>query len=200
MMIPFAFQILTAFGGQARPFFDRFLLFFSTASDVITRTIEFEFRTTAWGSVIRSNGKEERNNILQKAIILFIGEMKHIKMNSAKVSLMAVTEKGNRDQDTYEMVYGSTADQLKQYDINVLPPCNVWIELRPDLNFMITNNEEDGDGEGGNRNSGNTVRKNVTMYHFKVPRSSGESVIDGFLKEAFNWYVDRVRASQDNGR
>jgi hypothetical protein len=199
-MIPFAFQVLAAFGGQFRPFFDRLLQFFMHADDTIIRTIEFEFRTTAWGSVIRSNGKEERNNILQKAIILFIGEMKHIKMNNAKVSLMAVTEKGNLDQNTYEMVYGSTADQLKQYDINVLPPSNTWIELRPNLNFMISTSEEGGDNEGGNRSSDNAMRKNVTTYHFRVPQHCGEAVIDGFLKEAFDWYVERVRASQDNGR
>jgi hypothetical protein len=200
MMIPFAFQVLTAFGGQFRPFFDKLLNLFMPSDDTIIRTIDFEFRTTAWGSVIRSNGKEERNNILQKAIILFIGEMKHIKMNNAKVSLMAVTEKGNLDQNTYEMVYGSTADQLKQYDINVLPPSNTWIELRPDLMFMISTSEE-GDNEEGNRgNSNNSMRKNVTTYHFKVPQRCGEAVIDVFLKEAFDWYVERVRASQDNGR
>lgn len=52
----------------------------------------------AWGSVQRA-GKEERNNILQKAITLFIAEIKGLKLESSKISFMAVKEKGSRDNE-----------------------------------------------------------------------------------------------------
>ena len=51
--------------------------------------------------MIRQNGKEERNNILQKAIILYVAEIKDLKFDNGKVSLMAVSEKGEMMETIY---------------------------------------------------------------------------------------------------
>jgi hypothetical protein len=58
----------------------------------------------AWGSVQRA-GKEERNNILQKAITLFIAEIKGLKLESSKISFMAVKEKGSRDNERRDILH-----------------------------------------------------------------------------------------------
>lgn len=160
--------------------------------------VSIQCRTTSWGSVIRSNGKEERNNILQKAIILYIGELKNIEYRNAKVSLMAVSEKAKRDDNTYEMVYGSTADQLSCYSVNIVPPNGTWVKLRDNLDFMQNMDEEDGGGNKEGKSDG--PRKNVTTYHFKCPKQCGEKLIEDFIQEAFDWYVAKVKANQDHGR
>lgn len=200
MLIPVFFQMLFQVGVQFQPLYQRLLIWLRAENNFIMRHIEFECRTTAWGSVIKSNGKEERNNILQKAIILYIGEIKDLKFENGKISLMAVQEKGKRDQESYEMVYGSTADQLKQYSVNILPPNNQWVVLKSDkanyLEFMQSSSEEENEGD----KKDNGPRKNVTIFHFKTSKDCGEKIIDAFIQESFDWYVERVRANQDNGR
>ncbi len=113
---------------------------------------------------------------------MYIGEIKNLKFENGKVSLMAVQEKGKRDQESYEMVYGSTADQLNQYSVNVLPPNNQWVVLKSDkanyLEFMQSSNEEENDGD----KKENVPRKNVTVFHFKTTKDCGEKVIDSFIK------------------
>ena len=75
-------------------------------------------------------GKEERNNILQKAITLYIADMKELELAEAKMSFMAVKEKGTYDDDNYEMQYGNNVEQLMQYTVCTLPPHDKWIDLR----------------------------------------------------------------------
>jgi chaperone BCS1 len=197
MLIPVFFQMLVQFGQHLQPVFNKLLAWMNSGGEFYTRAIEFECRTTPWGSVIRTNGKEERNNILQKALILYICDIKGVEYRNAKVSLMAVSEKGKRDDDSYEMVYGSTADQLGAYNVNIVPPSGTWVTLRENLEFMQNNEEENNEGKEGKSDG---PRKNVTTYHFKTPIKFGEKVIEGFIQEAFDWYVAKVKSNQDHGR
>ncbi|CAM9104163.1 unnamed protein product, partial [Ectocarpus fasciculatus] len=198
MLIPVFFQFLVQLAQHFQPAFNRLMAWLNSGGEFYTRAIEFECRTTPWGSVIRSNGKEERNNILQKALILYIGELKNIEYANAKVSLMAVSEKAKRDDNTYEMVYGSTADQLSCYSVNIIPPNGHWVTLRENLEFMQNSDEEDAGGNKEGKSDG--PRKNVTTYHFKTPKKCGEKMIEDFIQEAFDWYVAKVKANQDHGR
>lgn len=111
---------------------------------------------------------------------------------------MAVSEKAKRDDNTYEMVYGSTADQLSCYSVNIIPPNGHWVTLRENLEFMQNSDEEDAGGNKEGKSDG--PRKNVTTYHFKTPKKCGEKMIEDFIQEAFDWYVAKVKANQDHGR
>lgn len=197
MLIPVFFQMLVQLAQHFQPMLNRFIQWLNSGGEYYTRCIEFECRTTAWGSVIR-NGKEERNNILQKALILFVGEIKSIEYDDAKVSLMAISEKGKRDEDTWEMVYGSTADQLSAYSINIIPPSGRWITLRENLEFMQELDEENPENNKEGQAQG--PRKNITRYHFRVLKKHGEELIENFIQEAFDWYVQKVKDNQDHGR
>lgn len=58
--------------------------------------------SSRWG--IDNGGMEgQRNNILQKAVLLYVGQL-GLKYDSAQVVLSSVKEKGNRDEDSYNMV------------------------------------------------------------------------------------------------
>ena len=72
-------------------------------NDNFYREIVHEKITNSWGSNI--SGKDERNYILQKAIDLYIGEMKNIEYKEAKIALAAVQEKAKRDENTWELVF-----------------------------------------------------------------------------------------------
>ena len=122
-----------------------------------SKTLDYEFRMNSWGSVIRA-GKEERNNILQKAIMLYLGELKNtFEMKNSKLSFMAIQEKTTVDEN-YRVVYGSTVEQLKAYSINTLPEEDQWIEIRPGLFFMQQTITEDKNGEGEKK--GPDIKKN----------------------------------------
>lgn len=134
---------------------------------------------------------------MQKAIILYIGEIKNIEYDNAKVSLMAISEKAKRDEETYDVVYGSTADQLSCYSVNIVPPNGRWVKLREHLEFMQSLDEEENDKKDGKSEG---PRKNVTTYNFRTPKKCGEKIIEDFIQEAFDWYVAKVKANQDHGR
>jgi mitochondrial chaperone BCS1 len=127
-----------------------------------------------WGSVQRA-GKEERNNILQKAITLYVAEIKNLKMDNSKISFMAVKEKATRDNDTYEVIYGGTAEQLQAYSITTLPPNGIWIELRPGLSFRQSTIEPNQEGES-------KITKNTIRFEFRGDNPDGEKKVDAFIQ------------------
>lgn len=59
--------------------------------------------TSRWGTE-DGNAEGQRNNILQKAITLYVGQL-GLKYDSALVVLSSVKEKGSRDEDSYNMVH-----------------------------------------------------------------------------------------------
>ena len=59
--------------------------------------------SSRWGTEDGS-AEGQRNNILQKAIALYVGQL-GLKYDNALVVLSSVKEKGNRDEDSYNMVY-----------------------------------------------------------------------------------------------
>lgn len=192
--------MLVSFGQHLNPIIAEIIKAWNNKNDKIVRVIEYEFRLTSWGSVVKQNGKEERNNILQKALTLYIAEQLTVKLDTGNVSLMAVQEKGKRDEDSWEMVYGSTAEQLKQYSVNILPPMDTWVTLKPYLEFMQSNGEEEESKGGGEKNTNPGPKKQTTLFSFKTDRAHGEKYIDDFIKEAFNWYVEKVSSQQDFSR
>jgi len=162
------------------------------------RVIEFEERRNSWGS--RISGEEQRNNILQKAISLRIASM-GIKYEYADVNLHAVKEKGTRDNDTYSMVYGSTAEQLKAYSVANMPARGQWVTVSPQIEFLQDSSSDDknDDGNGGNKETKNFTTTNV-RFHFRSNASGGDVLIDNFIQDCFDWYTKQIAATADQSR
>lgn len=197
MCIPMVFKFMENLMGKADPMLTRFISLFQQDDKMYTKTLEYEFRTNKWGYTLKS-GKEERNNILQKAILLYIADMKGVKMKTSKMSFIAMQEKGYRD-DNYDMVYGGTSEQLEQYQVNTVPPYATWIDLdaKTGLRFQQTIAEPDEGGEG--KESNRPMKTNI-VYTFQAPNPKGEEVIDAWVNMAFQTYKDKMKSLADHSR
>ncbi|CAK9033553.1 Probable mitochondrial chaperone BCS1-B (BCS1-like protein 2) [Durusdinium trenchii] len=155
------------------------------------RTITFEEKMGYYG---RATGSDERNNILQKAISLYLGHLAgEIEYRKASTSLMAAKEKTNWNSNLWMAEYGSTVDQLNCYSIVNNPAINVWTDLEEDLVFRISINVEQEDSNG------NTMKRSkMTSFHFISYRDDGDAHIQEFLDKAFAWYKEQIRLSSDD--
>lgn len=195
LLIPLVFSAIATLFTTLTPMIQKWLDSFSVDKAYCTKTLDYEFRTTSWGSVINSGGKEERNNILQKAVTIYIGSM-DLKLLTSKVSYMAVKEKSSYED--YERTYGSNVEQLLQYSICTLPPSDTWIELKDGLEFMqqtVEPGEEDKEGKKMTQHQKTTI-----VFTFRSLNPGGEQVIDAFLKEANEFYMEKIKATQDFSR
>ena len=119
MLVPGLITAVMAYlNSSVRPLlYDLYLRFFvGTDERIITRRIEFESSSDRYREV--NNERDKRNNILQKALQMYIGEhTASVKLKIANVSLLAAKEKGMRDSNTWE-VRG-----ILEFWINPTCPC-----------------------------------------------------------------------------
>lgn len=192
MMIPVAFKLLEALFQRANPILNDLMEKLRRSDDVCLKSLDYEFRTNSWGRSFNSGGKEERNNILQKAVMMFIGEMKGLEMNTSKLSFMAVKEKGQRNEE-YEMEYGSTVEQLEQYKVATLPQHGAWIDVAKGLRFRQTLIEPNEEGQ-------DKIKKTTIRFEFEGVNPGGAERIDKFIDEAFVAYKNKMKALADHSR
>ena len=195
MMIPLFFSGIASLFATLTPMIQKWIDSFKIDESYCTKSLDYEFRTTSWGSVYNQGGKEERNNILQKAITIYIGSLK-LDLVTSKLSFMAVKEKSSYED--YEHKYGSNLEQLLQYSICTLPPSEMWIKLREGLEFMqqtVEPGDEDKDGKKTTQHLKTTI-----VFTFRSPNPGGEKIIDEFLKDANEFYMEKIKATQDFSR
>lgn len=192
MMIPVAFKLLEALFQRANPILNDLMEKLRRSDDVCLKSLDYEFRTNCWGYSVNGGGKEERNNILQKAVMMFIGEMKGLEMNTSKLSFMAVKEKGQRNEE-YEMEYGSTVEQLEQYKVATLPQHGAWIDVAKGLRFRQTLIEPNEEGQ-------DKIKKTTIRFEFEGVNPGGAERIDKFIDEAFVAYKNKMKALADHSR
>ncbi|CAM9180173.1 unnamed protein product [Ectocarpus sp. 4 AP-2014] len=197
MSIPLVLQGLYKFWEWLRPLIEEFLFNLRARDEHFSRTIEYEKVSNIWG--YEDEGVEgHRNNILQKAVSLYVGQL-GLKYDHAMVVLGSVKEKGKRDEDSYDMVYGGTAEQLKAYRVGVTPPQNNWVEVEDAVYFQqVTGVQEEG-GSDKNNSSTKDVKKKTT-YHFRCSERDGDERIDKFVQKAFRWYCEEMKSTEDHGR
>jgi hypothetical protein len=156
------------------------------------RTLSHETVYKAWGA--DSGSKDKQNNILQKAVTMYLSQEKGLKLcESAGMKLMA-SGKEKHSGNRWNKKYGSTAKELKQYQIYRSAPMNEWIELQEGLWFMHSIDQEADEGEEAGRSQTNID------YHFKSSAANGKALIDDFLAEAFLWYTARVAEQTEKAR
>ena len=181
---------------HAKPTCDKlFNCFFGEdASDSVVRKIEFESEG-GWGRSTVSE-RDQRNNILQKALTMYIGEMCDSKdYRNANISLMAAKEKGDRD-DNYDMQYGSTAEQLKAYSPVTVPAKDEWVAVSKDVKFKEALFEDEAD----NGDKLKISKKNRVFMFSAAKGNDGAKKIDEFINNAFDWYTKTVEAAVDQSR
>jgi hypothetical protein len=206
MIVPAVITAVFAMlNNHGKPMIDKIVAYFltDTEKDVTTRRIEFEVQ----GGYGRSttNERDQRNNILQKAITMYIGEnCSSSKYKNANISLMAAKEKGHRD-DNWDMQYGSTAEQLKAYSPMTVPAKDEWVDVDTDEKTGVslvrfkeaTYEEEESAGDGDSKSK---VQKKNRVFLFSAKAPDGGKKIDDFIKKCFDWYTEKVEQAVDNSR
>mmetsp|Transcript_8776 Transcript_8776/g.15926 ORF Transcript_8776/g.15926 Transcript_8776/m.15926 type:complete len:631 (+) Transcript_8776:65-1957(+) len=196
MIIPSLIASVFAFANShIKPFLTQMAngFFGKDNSSVVIRRIEFEQSTNYYSS--KMEGRDKRNNILQKALTMYIGEhCGAVKFKNANISLLAAKEKGSFDNSSWQMQYGSTAEQLKAYTVTTVPPKDEWVEVSEGVKFReAVNTEEEGE-------ENNKVNKKTTLFMFSSDEKNGGDLIDNYIKTAFEWYTDEVGKSVDLAR
>lgn len=188
MCIPFLLQSLKMMYDALYPKFMAYLA--SPTKDSYFRDVVYQSR-----GQYDPTSKDDRNNILQKGLAMYIGQMVKVEYLNASVNLSAIKEKGQRD-DSWCMVYGGTAEQLKAYKINSSPPFGTWISLRDKLQYRRIRDDEE---EGGEKNKSAAPKVTIT-FQFMCKGAGGDKVIDAFIEEAFQWYVKQMEQTEDHSR
>jgi len=159
------------------------------------RTIEYELKQNMWGDVV-SGGRDTKNQLLQKAITLKLGNMREeIMFHDAHVNL---TELQDKHQYHWERST-TTVEQLRKYHMILSTPPGMWVCIRKtkdgtNLYFKQTTSEDERGGENSK------VQRKTFRFHFKASGPSGERVLDDFIQEAYDEYVAKVEAEQDDAR
>lgn len=159
------------------------------------RQIKYEYRTSSYGDSYSRDG--ERNNILQKAIKLYLGS-KGLKFSKSAVSLAAIKEKSKFDHENYQRVYGGTAEQLRCYNVTNLPAAGDWVDISsvaPGVEFKYTSSAVNSNGEDGSKGG-----KVVEEYSFRSRCPNGDNDIDTLIETMFEWYVNEMAKCQDLSR
>ncbi|CAM9590415.1 unnamed protein product [Chrysoparadoxa australica] len=164
-----------------------------------TRCIRYEEQTSGYYGASRAY-RDQRNNILQKAITLYIAQLPKVQLDGATVMLVAMKEKKAFDRDSWEPVYGSTADQLQSYQVTTAPEDGHWVEIEDGLHFMHSNSLDEEQNEGRGNNNSSTRSTRVTEQHFRCSREKGSLIIDEFVERAFKWYVEAMSSCEDHSR
>lgn len=201
MIVPGIITAIFAFlNNNLKPMVDAFVKRFyeKDSSKTVTRKIEFE-QSAGYGRTTASE-RDQRNNILQKALTMYIGEhCGSFEYKNANIALMAAKEKGQRNEN-WDMEYGSTHEQLKAYAPMTVPPVDEWVDVEKEKGKEVKfkeavyrEDEEDGEKK--------KIEKKNRVFMFQAENPDGGKKIDDFISKAFSWYTQTMEEKcKDNSR
>ncbi|CAN0107280.1 unnamed protein product [Ectocarpus sp. 12 AP-2014] len=159
------------------------------------------------GSEDSEEGK--RNNILQKAILLYVGHL-DLEYRRSQALLTAIKQKpsarGHGGIDRYgrakqAKVFGGTAEQLRCFSISIAPPEDVWVLVDEENGVWFKQAKAVHSG-GGGRDGSAPDRDTVTTieYDFRCDRQGGNIKVKDFIQKAYEWYTDEMKSTEDHSR
>ncbi|CAM9741632.1 unnamed protein product [Hapterophycus canaliculatus] len=93
-------------------------------------------------------------------------------------------------------VFGGTAEQLKSFSISIAPPEDVWVQVDKESAVWFKQVRRGGrDGGGPDRETITTIE-----YAFWCARFRGNALIKAFIKEAYDWYAEEMKSTEDHAR
>lgn len=157
---------------------------------------------------------DARNNILMKAIQLYLHAEVKLELRKADIDLtsttgpgMAASAQASRHSRHSALQSGNKtiADILSSYKIIQKPPINDWHDIGKygeaamTVLFRVEQHEEQsGDKKGGSGGDSAPASKVMSRtFHFKS--QSGEA-IDAFIAETYRWYVKLLKEQEDSSR
>jgi len=172
------------------------------------RFIRHRTVTSAYNGYSTDLGEDSQNEVLIKAIQLYLDINGLLKLKEAELELKTFGDNENKNRHHY--YYGnhrnksSLADTLSKYRVVKKPVHGRWVYLGAfdngidseprGVHLCVTEKNEDAN-EGSNNSSG--PKKTELTFHF---RSEGKQSIDNFIKKAYRWYLDELKKLEDDSR
>lgn len=172
---------------------------FTKKKKIHERSISHSSVQTTWSTT--DLGGDSQNEVLIKAIQLYLDYKGILKLQNAKLELQQIGQKEEKNY-YYDDDRESTtlADTLSKYRVIKKPNRNVWLKLGKygnakeenyEVEFKVQEQVED-------MNKNDSVKQKIeTTLYFK---SEGKDSIDIFIDIAYKWYLEQLRSLEDNSR
>ena len=168
------------------------VLFFS----YYTRDIEHKSVQVSWGGTF-STDKELRNNVLIKAITLYLDQELKLEYRKSNVNLQSTKNNDSpwpwdRGDDAQE---NTPAGKLKSFKVAKKPPKGIWCPVSEKgaadkVEIRVVEHEHDK----GEKAEKTTM---INVYQF---RSRHPTAIDTFIETCYKWYIEQLKKMEDNSR
>jgi mitochondrial chaperone BCS1 len=137
--------------------------------------------------------QDNRNNILQKAISLYVGELQDKeKYQSGQFRLMRVDDSTDENKCwTEKMDHNRGSTELKKFCVKTLPQVKKWTEVEKGIWFH--HSEVPDDAPAGQERMIHTIA-------LKTYRRNGYEAIDKFIEKCYKQYIEMLRKEMDQGR
>lgn len=189
--------------------------FFTKKKKVYERFIQHSTMKSAY-STTNLGSEDSQNEVLIKAIQLYLDHNGLLKLNRAELELRQIDHDESKNNYYYwhddDSNSNSFADTLSKYQIVKKPMTNVWLHVGKypcealdkgrenntnlfDVSLMVTETKEKLDDKNGGASS--LKQSHDIKFHFM---SEGKESIDLFIDKAYKWYLDQLRKLEDNTR
>ncbi|TMW57894.1 hypothetical protein Poli38472_013368 [Pythium oligandrum] len=169
----------------------------------VNRVIEFTQKFNRYGTVWDN---EQQNDVLQKAVSIYLSEMIDLRNKTARCELIEKPKKKAKtldddNDDTHSMTsMSSTEDEednrceVEKLNVEELPPFQEWIEVADGVEFM---HEVVSSGETDDKL---TVKESKVVFRFRSAREDGATRIDELVQNAFAAYRAKERAKHKSDK
>jgi len=191
-------------------------LLFSKKKKLYERYITHSTMTSVYSTTDLGAG-DSQNEVLIKAIQLYLDHTGLLKLKRAELELRQMDKDDSKDSYYYyyhdDENTSTFADTLAKYKIVKKPMNNIWLdvgkypskleksndtkEIVKDylVNLIVTEEQENVDEKDGGSSS--LKHKREIKLHFT---SEGKESIDTFIDKAYVWYIDQLRTLEDDTR
>jgi len=144
-------------------------------------------------------GCTDRNNLLQKAIRLYLANHYAIDSSNMEVTLTpgwkSATAEGQKPGERRQNFTGSYS-QLESFVVSAFPRKGEWVMVdeAKGIEFMQQKLEEEKKDAQGNSSNG----KCTTVYCLRAYGADASARVDAWVTEAFSWYKEMRRADETN--
>ncbi|KAF4659263.1 hypothetical protein FOL46_006648 [Perkinsus olseni] len=145
----------------------------------------------------------QRNNILQKALRLYMEETYRVGANNMEVFLVPNrTIKLEKDRYGDACMFTGNAQQLQSYEVTRLPSKGYWILIdeAEDLWFKqeeTVDNVQTTKSDGDNKT---TTNNKIISFSIKSRGAGAGERVDRFIAKAYDWYVQKKMQEADGSR
>jgi len=146
---------------------------------------------------------DSQNEILIKAIQLYLDHKEILKLKTAELELRQIGEEEKKNNYYYYDNHNSTtlADTLSKYKIVKKPMKNIWLSLgkhgegkeEHEVSLCVEEKKEDVN----DKDNSQTRQRHDLALRFE---SEGKDAIDDFIDQAYTWYIDQLRCLEDDSR